>query len=36
MHTETFGDALIAEDLDTGELIPVGETEEHSIGWSEY
>ena len=35
IHTETYGDGLLGEDLNTGELIPVGETEEHFIGWKE-
>ena len=35
IHTETFGDGLLGEDLNTGELIPVGETEKNFIGWRE-
>ena len=32
-NTETYGNALIGEDLKSGELTPVGISEEHAVNW---
>ena len=34
-NTKNFGDCLVGEDLKTGELSPVGLTEENTVGWEE-
>lgn len=35
LKTHTYGECLIGEELDTGELVPVGEQEDNSINWAE-
>lgn len=34
--SHTYGICYIGENLDTGELLPVGMTEEHAQNWSPY